>query len=254
MKRGVYATSMFYRQSAPLFRIPNSALRIPNYAPTPFPLFAPVHCPTLKLALCSKTCLRFLREPPFHRTIQRRPAAMNPPENLVQKITQKTDDELLAMFESPDDWLPEALDSARAELHRRNIPTERIAEADSAVESPGPEPFDDAPPPDEEQERPAIITALCLVGFIGAPLGLVGTAMLTYSFDWIFGYAVCFTVARIVCMIGYWKMKRWGVTAYLILGLAHEWFLIHVGAWSLRVLFWQASVYTIGYWYLPRMR
>ena len=46
---------------------------------------------------------------------------MSPPENLAAQMVDKTDDELLAMFKQPDDWLLEALDVARAELQRRGV-------------------------------------------------------------------------------------------------------------------------------------
>jgi hypothetical protein len=40
---------------------------------------------------------------------------------LAQKMTEKSDQELLDMFEAPDDWRPESLEAARAELRKRNI-------------------------------------------------------------------------------------------------------------------------------------
>jgi len=58
-------------------------------------------------------------------------------------MAEKSDQELLAMFASPDDWTAEALDSAKAELRKRGL--------DSPIESPPPEPqrpvaFDDDHP------------------------------------------------------------------------------------------------------------
>lgn len=54
----------------------------------------------------------------------------------------KSDIELLDMFEAPDDWKPEALDAAMAELQRRNVP---IA---------SPLPVDPVPVPPEIFESP----------------------------------------------------------------------------------------------------
>jgi hypothetical protein len=48
---------------------------------------------------------------------------MKPPENLADQTAEKTNDQLLAMFKRPDDWLPEALDSAKAELQKRGVDT-----------------------------------------------------------------------------------------------------------------------------------
>ena len=52
---------------------------------------------------------------------------MNTPGDLAQKMADKSDRELLAMFASPDDWTAEALDSAKAELRKRGLdsPSER---------------------------------------------------------------------------------------------------------------------------------
>jgi hypothetical protein len=51
---------------------------------------------------------------------------MKPPENLAAQLSEKTNDELLAMFARPDDWLPETLDSAKVELEKRGIDTNAI--------------------------------------------------------------------------------------------------------------------------------
>lgn len=46
---------------------------------------------------------------------------MTTPRDLAQKMAEKSDQELLAMFASPDDWTPEALECAKAELRKRGI-------------------------------------------------------------------------------------------------------------------------------------
>lgn len=46
---------------------------------------------------------------------------MSVPENLEVQMAEKTTDQLVAMFYQPADWLPEALDAARAELRRRRV-------------------------------------------------------------------------------------------------------------------------------------
>jgi hypothetical protein len=46
---------------------------------------------------------------------------MNTPEDLAAQMADKTNDQLLAMFNRPDDWLSAALDAGRAELQRRGI-------------------------------------------------------------------------------------------------------------------------------------
>jgi hypothetical protein len=52
---------------------------------------------------------------------------MNAPEDLAAQMAQKTNDQLVAMLQRPDDWLPESLDAARAEIQRRGIETSTIS-------------------------------------------------------------------------------------------------------------------------------
>ncbi len=52
---------------------------------------------------------------------------MKAPEDLIDQMSEKTNDQLLAVLKQPDDWLPDALDVARAELQRRGIDTNSIS-------------------------------------------------------------------------------------------------------------------------------
>ena len=49
------------------------------------------------------------------------PLPMNAPPNLQAQMAEKTNEQLLEMLERPEDWLPEALDAANAELQRRGV-------------------------------------------------------------------------------------------------------------------------------------
>ena len=51
---------------------------------------------------------------------------MNTPENLAAQMAAKTNDQLSAMFKTPNDWLPEALDAARVELQHRGVDASTI--------------------------------------------------------------------------------------------------------------------------------
>jgi hypothetical protein len=46
---------------------------------------------------------------------------MHTPEEMAAAMADKSNEELSAMFGRPDDWQPEALEAARAELQRRGI-------------------------------------------------------------------------------------------------------------------------------------
>jgi tetratricopeptide (TPR) repeat protein len=52
---------------------------------------------------------------------------MNVPGNLVEQMREKSDEQLQIVLASPGDWLPEALDAAQAELHRRGVQTGKVA-------------------------------------------------------------------------------------------------------------------------------
>jgi cytochrome c-type biogenesis protein CcmH/NrfG len=60
---------------------------------------------------------------------------MNSPENLESQIRDKTEEDLLSMLRKPDDWVPEAINAARAELRLRKIDISRIGEAEPRVRS-----------------------------------------------------------------------------------------------------------------------
>jgi hypothetical protein len=47
---------------------------------------------------------------------------------LAQNLTHRSDQELLAILASPDDWQPDVVAFAQAELERRSVPHEQIAE------------------------------------------------------------------------------------------------------------------------------
>ncbi len=47
---------------------------------------------------------------------------MDAKPHLNEQMAGKTDQQLVAMFSKPDDWTPEALDAARAELQNRKVP------------------------------------------------------------------------------------------------------------------------------------
>lgn len=69
-------------------------------------------------------------------------------------MAEKSDRELLDMFQSPDDWTAEALDAARAELQKRNV---ALPSADESVVPP---PLPENPPPLPESP-PVRAGAMC---------------------------------------------------------------------------------------------
>ena len=64
---------------------------------------------------------------------------MSAPENLPGQMAEKTNDQLLEMCRRPVDWLPVALDAAKAELRRRGVEASPIASPIARGPSPRPE-------------------------------------------------------------------------------------------------------------------
>lgn len=60
---------------------------------------------------------------------------MKVPDDLQSQMVSRTDEQLLSMFQRPEDWLPEALKAAQAELRRRNIDLEPVRPEVSASEA-----------------------------------------------------------------------------------------------------------------------
>jgi hypothetical protein len=54
------------------------------------------------------------------------------PANFQQQLAEKSDADLYDMLAHPDDYLPEAIDAARKEIEKRNLPAERTAQLQSA--------------------------------------------------------------------------------------------------------------------------
>jgi len=58
---------------------------------------------------------------------------MKLPPDFAARLEEKTDEQLSEMWVQPQDYLPEALDAARTELHRRRLAPERVAGIEAAI-------------------------------------------------------------------------------------------------------------------------
>ena|ERR1051326_1040949 len=127
---------------------------------------------------------------------------MSIPIDLPAQAAEKTNEQLLAMFQEPDDWLPEALDVARVELRRRGVDADAASLQSAAIE------VDIVP-----NQRPLAITAVCIFGFIGGPITmLMGIYYLLRPVitlpPWHAGFMIFAGAWRLGCMIGLWRMSR----------------------------------------------
>ncbi|MDQ1299709.1 MAG: hypothetical protein QG636_377 [Patescibacteria group bacterium] len=77
--------------------------------------------------------------------------------------------------------------------------------------------------PSETGKRPVIISIICVVGFLGGILSLAGIiipasrAMLVESYGMSFVILTAvLTILTFASLIGFWKMKKWGLYTYIV--------------------------------------
>ena len=82
------------------------------------------------------------------------------------------------------------------------------------------------------QKRPLIITIICIIGFISAPLFIlrllfipeVATKLTEIYGKQFVPATILLAVIGLIALIGFWKMRKWGVYLYTlmaILGITH---------------------------------
>lgn len=93
-------------------------------------------------------------------------------------------------------------------------------------------------PPEEPQpkKRPVAITVICILGFIGVavavPLAFSGMARIIG--DWYPPYLLLSAGVGLACMIGLWKMKKWGAYTYTAVFFINQTVLLSMDVWSPR--------------------
>jgi hypothetical protein len=104
--------------------------------------------------------------------------------------------------------------------------------------------------------RPLPITIVCVIGFIGALFTI--PAMFTdipgQLHPWYPSLLLFSTVVGAVCLVGFWKMRRWAVYTYTAFTIVTQGVLFQMGHWNLFAIVPPGSVIAIGFIYLPRMR
>lgn len=81
------------------------------------------------------------------------------PPDFQKQLAERTDADLYDMLAHRDDYLPEALDAARVEIGRRNLPQEKVAQLQATVEEQKSQEHKKA-----ELELPWYVKALIFVG------------------------------------------------------------------------------------------
>jgi hypothetical protein len=107
-------------------------------------------------------------------------------------------------------------------------------------------------PIDEVIDRPTVITIICIMGFIGTALSIpmVFSEIAKQIGSWFGPYAGFVAVANLICMIGLWRTRKWGLYTYSILVLVNQSVLITKGEWNLYVLIVQVTIILIALYHL----
>ena len=87
-------------------------------------------------------------------------------------------------------------------------------------------------------KRPGIITAICIIGFIGAALTipLIFSSIADSIGAWYPPYLGLSAIVGLVCTIGLWQMKKWSVITYTVFAAINQIVLMVNGVWNVFAL------------------
>ena len=83
--------------------------------------------------------------------------------------------------------------------------------------------------------RPASITIICIIGFLGAliTVPLIFTVITHQVHTWYPLYLVFSFVVRVVCLVGLWMMKKWAAYTYTGFAILNQFALFPAGRWNI---------------------
>ena len=110
-------------------------------------------------------------------------------------------------------------------------------------------------PPPLPVVRPVAITVICIVGIIGAlfTIPLVFSDIARQIGAWYPPYLAFSAVIGGICMVGFWKMRRWAVFIYTAFCAINQMVLLLTGHWNVFAILLPGIVIAIGFSYLSRM-
>ena len=90
----------------------------------------------------------------------------------------------------------------------------------------------------EKEKRPASITLLCVLGFIGAPLigFLIFSPLAQQAGSWFSPYLILSSLVWFGCLVGLWMMRKWAAYTYTGLAVLNQVVLLGIGTWSAATL------------------
>ncbi|HNW43165.1 MAG TPA: hypothetical protein PKI19_01580 [Elusimicrobiales bacterium] len=88
--------------------------------------------------------------------------------------------------------------------------------------------------PEQSQERPKLLTVLCLIGFSGAVMGvpLIFSDFAAQVGAWYPPFIALSIIASTVCVAGIWKMRRWAVYMYAGVVAVNQAVMLGMGVWQ----------------------
>lgn len=99
------------------------------------------------------------------------------------------------------------------------------------------------------KKRPGLITAICIIGFIGTlfSIPLIFSDIAKTIGSWYPPYLAFSTIVGLVCMIGLWMMKKWGIITYTAFVGINQVVLMVMGVWNVFALIIPGIVVAIGF-------
>lgn len=106
-----------------------------------------------------------------------------------------------------------------------------------------------------EKKRPVAITVIAIIGFIGAILVIpvIFSEAAQSIGAWYPPYLGLSALIGLVCMVGLWMMKKWGVIVYALFVVINQIVLSLMGVWNIFALVIPAIVIIVGFSYFSRM-
>ena len=86
-----------------------------------------------------------------------------------------------------------------------------------------------------EKKRPTAITVLCILGIFGAVVSvpIIFSKLAGRIGGWYPPFLAISSINGIICMVGFWKMKKWAVYLYISFFIAAELIMMSMGVFKI---------------------
>jgi len=109
-------------------------------------------------------------------------------------------------------------------------------------------------PDDRTNSRPAVISIVCILGWVGSAFAILSSLLLLTLGDavWMWVFSGIAAVVGAVILIGIWRMRRWAVLAYTGLFVVGQIALLLLGLWNIFSLF-PVFILLVFWYFYPEM-